>query len=690
MSDTYLKNGRCFPNECYICKSRENLIRCECKMISYCSEDHRQQHLSIHKNFCKVVKELLKEKGITHIYQELIYILDWPEWDTKREKIRNEIIKKLRGLGRALSPLENFIFYFPRICFDCRKTKQEDLFDCPHCPIASFCLNCKNNKTHGVYCKVINTYLKVLTTAEELNIDLKFLSSGFLFTGEKGDVIDDLIITYATEDMEITCKESKLSKIDLIDFIDVASKINNVLLKTHDTIPEELTIHIDALTYEHAITKENYWEFLLHLNPQIKQLKIVFTSTENESNLKTFLCKNCYSEGKNLNLEILSKSYDDYMLDESYQKPDILFYVKIVDECNSEKLNKWSEFSFPVVLRFESNSRFCKTLQFLSLSTAKFEFIYEGQFKTPFATLSSLENKDYFIILQSKENKVLPNYCVSVTGEICEEKRRTNTIETVLVKNIDSEIPKCENIADASKVTESEPKDKCHFISTAVTISSTESNKNKNENIQIKTKKNPSNEEEENKSTANAEQIKGQKSEDRRTHSPSSSVCSFVIISEPGEEEGEKITETSKTEENEKFSKSVDNKFLDSNEDGGKNVEGDNTQKKNIKERKEEEGEKEEDTKNLASCKSFNKDISFSQSYLLEHISYLRNEIEGLRQQLNLSFNEVTKLNTKLEKVSLDSHKKDEFIKKMLRDIVGVDFDDIKIEYTDSLGENNI
>ncbi|XP_043478091.1 uncharacterized protein LOC122508674 [Leptopilina heterotoma] len=542
MSRIYIKSARCFPNECYICKSRENLRRCECNTISYCSEDHRQQHLSIHKDFCKVVKELLKIKGITHIFEELIHIYD-PEWTTKREELHEEIIKKL---GRSLSPLENFMFYNPRICFACHETKQEDLINCPHCPIASFCKKHEKNETHKEYCKVMNTYLNILTTAEKLNIDLDFLSFGYPFCSEEKDQYQDyLTITFAVQETEFEVekfyKKSKLSKIDRIDFIDVASKINNVLQKTHDTIPEEVTIHIEALTYDHAITKENYWEFLLHLNPHIKKLKIVIITTQNRSNLETSLCQNCHSEGKDLNLEILAKSYDVFMLDENYQKPDILFYVKIVNECNSEKLNKWSEFSFPVVLRFESDSIFCETQHFVFSSTTKFRFIHEGQLKTPFSTLSSIENQDYFIILQSKENKVLEKSCVTVTDEICEEKSGTNTTETVLVENINSEILKCGNIADASKVTQSEPKDK-------PATSSTESNGNIQTNG-IEIEKNPTNEEVENKNssnltvpevhTSNAEQ----KSEDRRTISPSTSVCSFVIISEPGEVEKEKKEE---------------------------------------------------------------------------------------------------------------------------------------------------
>ncbi|XP_043476071.1 uncharacterized protein LOC122507434 [Leptopilina heterotoma] len=705
MSDIYSKSARCFPNECYICRSRENLIRCECKMISYCSEDHRQQHLSIHKDFCKVVKELLKLKGITHIHEELIYIFG-PEWSTRKQEIRKEIIKKL---GRTLSPLELAMWSRPRICFVCHETKQADLNNCPHCPIATFCKEHKHDEFHDENCKLMNTYLKVLTTAEELNIDLDFLSSAFPFTGVgilfRG--IDVLTLTYKPNNMEERCSKSRLLKKDLINFMDAASKINSALNKIHDTIPEKLTIHIDALSSEHAIIKKDYWEFLLHLNPQIKHLKIAITQTENRNDSKC-LCKNCHSEGKELIIEYSSKSYDDYMLDENYLKPDILFYVQINDECNSERLNNWSEFNCPVILRFDTNLNFFKIQHFLLFKTEKFRSIYEGQIKAPFSTLSSIEHEDYFIILQSKENKVLENSCDTITDEICEETIAKNTTQSLLVvKDIDSENLNCaENIiTDAAKTTQSESKDSTKFLPNehqSASNSFIESNKiiieNENTNTdETELEKNSTNEKMENKSsnnlaepavhTPNAEEIKEQKSEDQRTISPSSSVCSFVIISEPGEEKEEKITENSKTEENEKFSKSVDNEFLAPNEDGGKNAEGDNTQKKNIEERNEE---KEGNKKISLSCKSFeNNDFRFSQSsYLLEHISYLRNEIEGLRQQLNLSVNEVTNLQTKLEKVSLDSHKKDEFIKKILCDIV--DFADIKIEYTDSLSENNI
>ncbi|XP_043476157.1 uncharacterized protein LOC122507487 [Leptopilina heterotoma] len=583
------KMERFLPNECYICKSRDNLKRCECNMISYCSEDHRLKHSPVHESFCKVIKELLKEKKVAHIYEELTNV-GGSLWTMKQDEIYQEIEKKLE---RNFSPLENFMFDRPRNCFDCSNTQHEDLNNCPHCALASFCKNHSQDKLHSINCKVMNQYLKILNAAEEFNIDLEFLSPTFpCITEEKvNQVMDSLTLTYHTMDMEENCLKSRLLKKDLINFMDVASKINRASQKLYETITEELIIHIDALSYEHAITKENYWEFLLHLNPQMKKLKILITATKNLDNLETSLCQNCHLEEKELIVEYSSKTYDDYMLDENYQKPDILFYVQINDECNSERFDKWSELNCPIILRFDSKLNFFKVHHLLSLLIAKFRFIHKGQLKPPFSTLSSIENKDYFIILQSKGNKVLQKSCDTATGEINGENIGTTTTEILVDRNKSKEL----------------------------------------------------NEE--------------RKSVDRVTISPSSSKRSFAAIDERGEEEAGKKNKKSKTENSNNCSKSNDKENFDPNGEERKIV------KKNDK-------------------------INSSQSYLIERNSFLENENKDLRKQLNLSLNEVTNLQTKLDHVSFNLNKKEKVIKKLL--LVIVDYEDIKIKDTDSLCEKNI
>ncbi|XP_043476151.1 uncharacterized protein LOC122507482 [Leptopilina heterotoma] len=633
------KMQRFFPNECYVCKSRDNLKRCKCNMISYCSEHHRLKHLPVHGSFCKIIKELLKEKKVAHIYEEL-QMLGGDAWREKKEKITNEVTKKL---GRPMSLFENAMWVHPRLCHVCNQTRQEDLSNCPDCPVASFCKKHPRDEIHSMNCKVMNQYLKILNTAEELNIDLKFLSPNFpCIKGEKvNHVMDSLTLTYKANNMEERCLKSRLLKMDLINFMDAASKINSALQKVHETIPEELTIHIDALSYEHAITKENYWEFLLHLNPQIKKLKILVTQTENRNDSKS-LCKKCHSKGKELIIEYSTKSYEDYMLDENYQKPDILFYVKVDDECNSERFNKWSEFNCPVILRFDSKMNFCKVHYFLSLLKAKFRFIYEGKIKAAFGILSSIENEDYFIILQSMENKVHEK-CDKITTTVthqCGENSSENDVE------------------DASKVIPSDLKD----------------NSDNNENSKLETNENQS-------TSENRESNKEEKSEVRVTLSPSSSKRSFATISEPGEEEEGEKNKKAKTESCKNISKSIDKENCDPNSEEGKNTKENNVEKKNIEKRNEKEDKHKKFLVN-SECFKNHETVNVFQSFVIGHVSDLKNENEDLRQQLNLALKEITKLQTKFDQVCFELKKKEKVIQDLLR--VFVNF-----ENTDAVCEEN-
>ncbi|XP_043478089.1 uncharacterized protein LOC122508673 isoform X2 [Leptopilina heterotoma] len=414
------KMERFFPNECYVCKSRDKLIRCGCKMICYCSEDHRLEHLSVHGSFCKVIKELLIEKKVSHIHEKL-QNLKGPAWTKEKEEIGIEVTNKL---GRPMSLLEYAMWKHPRACIVCNQTRQEDLKNCPDCPVASFCKKHLQDELHSMNCKVMNQYLKILKTAEELNIDLKFLSPIFpcITEEEVNQVMDALTLTYVVSNMKERCLKSRLLKMDLINFMDTALKINSALQKLHDTIPEEMTIHIDALSYEHAITKENYWEFLLHLNPQIKKLKIIIVKDDKENdNIKIYqLCKECKSSGRTLSVKSSSLIKDNF----KDQVINVLFYLKV--ENISKILNRWETLKCPVVFRFDSKLNFYKAQHFQRELFPNYIQFYEGQLNSPFGMLSSFENEDIFLILKPKEKE-----------EEEEEEGRVNKQVTVELENFD-------------------------------------------------------------------------------------------------------------------------------------------------------------------------------------------------------------------------------------------------------------
>lgn len=380
-------------------------------MISYCSEDHRLKHLPIHESFCQVLKKLTKEKGLSHVYEEL-FSLHGSDWSRRREEICKEIIKKLE---RCMTPLELGMLKSSRICYVCRESKQENLYNCPRCPVATFCKRHFDDEIHEKNCSTMRRYLHIITKSEELNLDLKFLSSTFPFFADetKFGIIDLLTYTFKVADFETRSEQSRELKINLIDFIDVASKFNSALQKVYETtIPEELTIHVDALSYDHAITKENYWEFLLHLNPNLKKLKIFIIGINTlKYDLKNLpLCENCVKLSKSLSVKNYSLTYEDYyynyyVLENNCQAPDILFYFKIEDEQDFERSNRWSQINCPIILMINSKLNFHRTQNFLSLLQLKFRVIDEVQIKTPFSDLSPFEDDDFFVILQSRVNE---------------------------------------------------------------------------------------------------------------------------------------------------------------------------------------------------------------------------------------------------------------------------------------------
>ncbi|XP_043478051.1 uncharacterized protein LOC122508648 [Leptopilina heterotoma] len=600
----YSKNARFFPNECYECKSRNKLIRCECNMISYCSEDHRQKHLPIHESFCQVLTKLTKEKGLSHIYEEL-FSLHGSDWSRRREEICKEIITKL---GRCMTPLELGMLKSSRICYVCRESKQENLYNCPRCPVATFCKRHFDDEVHEKNCSTMRRYLNIITKSEELNLDLKFLSSKFPFFAEetKFGIIDLLTYTFKVADFETRSEQSREMKINLIDFLDVASKFNSALQKVYETMPEELTIHVDALSYDHAITKENYWEFLLHLNPNLKHLKIIIIGINTlDYNLKNLpLCENCVKFSKTLSVKNYSLTYEDYyynyyVVQNNYQAPDILFYFKIEDERDFERSNRWSQINCPIILMISSKLNFHRTQNFLSLLYVMFRIIGEVQIKTPFSDSTPFEDDDYFVILQTRVNESAKLF-LDISSQGGKNLKSTDDFNSSFdaFTNCLSESKKCsdEKSKESKNVFDTEKSDKESKNAFDTEKSAKES---KNDQFDLKSKNSGSvdDEEEENMKNNNVEARKENEGNDRKE-------CELMAI------------ELGKINKNDK--------------------------------------------------------IDFRQSFLMKHVLYLKNENDKLRQELNSSVEEVAKLQTIIEEIYSHFNEKNKLLRKISSDIIDI------------------
>lgn len=409
------KEGRFFPNECYICKSTTYLTTCSCNMISYCGEEHKLQHRPIHQSFCEVITKLLKEKNISHIYEVIQYISNESIWLERRNQLFHEVTTKLM---RNLTRVEYAMLIRPKICYICRKATQKDLKKCPNCPIASFCKLHLGSSMHTYICNVMTKYLNLLKAAAKLNVDLQFLPSSFPFVNESKNInINDDILTQTSVSYNASTIPLRNENLSLCNFIISASKLYSALQKIYDTIPSELIIHIDAPRTIFSIVK--YWEFFLHLNPIIKLLKIVIIGEKESRNFGDSLCEKCRSTDKMLFIEVHSMTYEEYVLEEYYQKPDFLYEYKIDDKRDSTEINKWSKIVCPIILTIDSEEIFNETKRILEFLSSKFHIIYSGKISTPFSENLANE-KENFIIFKLKEIKAFIKFEIdnSSIGEI--------------------------------------------------------------------------------------------------------------------------------------------------------------------------------------------------------------------------------------------------------------------------------
>ncbi|XP_043478046.1 suppressor of Mek1-like [Leptopilina heterotoma] len=586
--------GRFFPNECYICKSRENLRRCFCNMISYCSKEHRLKHLPVHETFCKTVQKVLKEKKISHINEK--FIAGEKLWKETSE----DIIEFEKKLERCMTPLELSMWIRPRVCFACNNSKGY-LKNCTDCPIASFCsLHNYNDAGHYRTCQLMNRYLKTLSVAEELDIDMQFLPSCFPYiTEERFEFLDPLTYTGYNECYESQYTESISTKDELINFINIVTKLIVALGKIYDdTVPDEIVLHIDSFTNDHAIINANYWEFFLHVNP-VRNLKIVITGNKIlKSNLENYsLCENCVSSERTLSVEKCTLTYEDYMLQDNYQVPDVLFYFRIEYDRNFEKANKWNEIGCPVISLMVSNSIIsAEQPYFLLFLIANFRIIFNGEIETFFDDVDEIKRDNYFIIFRSKSIKKQEISPADNSSENDDTSLNSTKDDSILIENNNEKV--CEE-----KIAEDNSSNK----------------------------------------GAPASEIEKQ---NLKTISPSSSFSSFTIVSE--HEEGDNNVEKNVNDNNSKADDDLESHCKE-NETLSKDNESLFTENSSLK--TENEKLQHKLSSSLDEVAKLQQKLNSSTdevAKLQQELNSSTNEVKKLQQELNSSTNEVTKLQQEL------------------------------------------
>ncbi|XP_019699289.1 uncharacterized protein LOC105188291 [Harpegnathos saltator] len=164
------------PNVCHVCKTTERLTECLlCRMISYCSEEHRIMHRPQHIDICEAV---------------ILLNMYWRAYISRSKTLEEWILFKktylLRikdELQRDLMPYEEQMFLFAKSCYICHK--QDILIvGCKICVSVNVCLDhffydfvhCCRFLRFCLDMDIYNSYTKYESIPENLlNINIEYI-----------------------------------------------------------------------------------------------------------------------------------------------------------------------------------------------------------------------------------------------------------------------------------------------------------------------------------------------------------------------------------------------------------------------------------------------------------------------------------------------------------------------------------
>jgi MYND finger len=173
------------PNRCNICYNNaitstlnvalaavdtdQNIKYCTaCKLVGYCSQEHQSLDWKVHKDMCRAIQKLMKEKKIEHILD-----INKPIKSASKKDFEEAIIVikyLLVGiLKRQLLAFEEKMITFPKVCNECYEYDPKKLEECKNCHNWFFCCDKHNNTDeHKVVCEELRLEF-MLTTGEKRN-----------------------------------------------------------------------------------------------------------------------------------------------------------------------------------------------------------------------------------------------------------------------------------------------------------------------------------------------------------------------------------------------------------------------------------------------------------------------------------------------------------------------------------------
>ena len=405
-------------NMCLVCMNVSEIpIICDkCKMLSYCSTQHKQQNRPHHEALCKV---LCKDfNGIESF--RFASDIQPDQYRSFRIQMIDVIEKKM---NRRLDLWEREIILYPRVCRTCRKIS-DDLKSCPDCLIDFYCDD--HREDHLKWCQDFQVFRQILWMQHKHG----YVNPNFPDVPRKkccklSDNFDKLLL-------ELFNNNVNYRRIDCYTYASMSLSATaplTALFAMQKTcsdwcIKETFNIHVVGAEFQFECSSLRVWEKLfIHYLPKLKKLSLQFTGPElylpqapPELLGKVKLCRSCKIENREIRVTFNSKKLYHEIVDFG-DKPDIicLFNPGLYRETGFDGTDTWPQTirkfcdaKVPVLVTSYTEVEIPRDIQRIQ-SIGRVEILLEPQ-KNPFAAVKPDRNfvSDDIVPLMYK------NYCLSV------------------------------------------------------------------------------------------------------------------------------------------------------------------------------------------------------------------------------------------------------------------------------------
>ncbi|XP_032671036.1 uncharacterized protein LOC116844052 isoform X2 [Odontomachus brunneus] len=349
------------PNICHFCKTpwHLNFITCDqCHMISYCTMYHKSRNNESHMQICAALQNVSR----SHPYFWSTLGINLEEWiQTRKQFIR---LVKL-ALQRDLQPYEEQMITLAKSCIICYR--QDNLLCCPKCHSINYCRNHKKllGNRHRVNCNKLKLCLSTnrdmhlypiiidifteFPTENKLTVDMKAFVNQYVCPTHWIDEITSVGCSIC-----LYYSDYASGPLTLYDGIQKINRFNYF-----HKLESCLVIHIIGANFV-DIDYLSAWELLLHLLPNVKELKIILIGPElcTKSNGLRVCTIRCVQQ--RLNFEAHRMLYHNYVDSKCYKRPDVIigFQVDLSDwEALSEIILKIKAQECPFLITSNSKDK---------------------------------------------------------------------------------------------------------------------------------------------------------------------------------------------------------------------------------------------------------------------------------------------------------------------------------------------